>query len=98
LKAWIDHVVRAGVTFSYENGAPKGYLTGKKIYLAIASGAVFSEGVYKAYDFVEPYLRATLSFIGMSDITVFRIEGTMMPDVKDTAWQKSTDAVNEFNF
>jgi len=98
LKAWIDHIVRAGVTFKYENGVPVGYVTGKKVYLSIASGAVFSEGAYKSYDFVEPYLRVVFGFIGMTDITVFRVEGTSIPQTKDTAWTKALDTINNFAF
>ncbi|RYG27381.1 MAG: FMN-dependent NADH-azoreductase, partial [Chitinophagaceae bacterium] len=67
LKAWIDHIVRAKKTFSYESGAPEGLLKGKKVYLAIASGGVYSEGPLKAIDYVEPYLKTVLGFIGISD-------------------------------
>lgn len=94
LKAWLDHIVRAGVTFSFIDGTPQGLIKGKKVYLSIASGAIFSEGAMKDYDFVEPYLRTILGFIGMTDITVFRTEGTMMPEFKDSALSKSLDVVN----
>jgi FMN-dependent NADH-azoreductase len=96
LKSWIDHIVRAGKTFSYSaQGLPEGLLKNKKVYIAIASGGVFTEGAYKAYDFVEPYLRLTLGFIGLQDIEVFRIEGTKVPDVKETAWAKAVSSVEE---
>ena len=98
LKGWIDQVARAGETFSYADGAPRGLLTGRKVYLAIASGAVYSQGPYKDYDFTENYLRAVLGFIGLTDITVFRVEGTMMAEVKETALPKAIAAVEEFAF
>ena len=98
LKAWIDHIARAGVTFSYEKGYPEGLVVNKKVYLAIASGAVFSEGPMKGYDFTEPYLRGVLGFLGMTDITAFRIEGTKMAETAETAWPKAVAAVNEFAF
>jgi len=60
LKAWIDHVARSGVTFRYTDGRPEGLVKNKKVYLAIASGGVYSEGPMKSYDFTEPYLRAVL--------------------------------------
>ena len=94
LKAWIDHVVRAGVTFSYSEKGAEGLVKGKKVYLILSSGAVFSEGPLKAHDFVEPYLRWMLSFIGLSDITTVRVEGTAYPDLKDTAMEKAVNAIN----
>lgn len=70
LKLWIDQIARAGKTFSYgENGA-QGLLTGKKATVLIASGAVYEAGTpYAAYNFVEPYLRALLGFLGITDVT-----------------------------
>jgi len=70
----------------------------KKVYLAIASGAVFSEGPMQDYDFVESYLRATLGFIGLTDITVFRVEGTGMPELKEVALPKALAVVGEFAY
>lgn len=94
LKAWIDHIVRVGITFKYEANGPEGLVKGKKVYVAIASGAVFSHGPMKGMDYVEPYLRTILSFIGLSDITVFRIEGTAMPELKETAAAKGLASVS----
>ena len=98
LKSWIDHIARAGLTFSYAKGYPEGLVTGKKVYLALATGGIYSEGPMKSYDFAEPYLRSTLGFLGMTDITAFRIEGTMMPDPAETAVPKALSAVSEFAF
>ncbi|TDO83063.1 flavodoxin-like protein [Flavobacterium chryseum] len=98
LKGWIDQVARAGATFTYGDGTPKGLVINKKVYLSIASGAVFSEGPYKAYDFSEPYLRAVLGFLGMTDITVFRVEGTAIPDLAEGALPKALASVEEFAF
>ncbi|MCW3083482.1 MAG: FMN-dependent NADH-azoreductase [Bacteroidetes bacterium] len=98
LKAWIDHVVRAGFTFSYKDGVPKGLFTDKKVFLAISSGGVFSDGPLKNYDFAEPYLRYILGFIGLTDITTFRIEGMMMPEFKDIAVQKAIDSINNYEY
>src|SRR6267378_1360043 len=51
LKAWIDHIIRAGVTFRYsDKGLPEGLIKNKKVYLAIASGGVYSEGPMKSFD------------------------------------------------
>jgi FMN-dependent NADH-azoreductase len=75
LKAWIDHVIRAGRTFHYTAEGPKGLVTGKKLVLFLAAGGVYSDGPYKPYDFQESYLRAILGFIGITDVTVVRAEG-----------------------
>ena len=98
LKAWIDHVARSGVTFRYTDGRPEGLVKNKKVYLAIASGGVYSEGPMKSYDFTEPYLRAVLGFIGLTDITTFRVEGTVVPGTKETALPKALSRVEEYVF
>lgn len=93
LKAWIDHIARAGITFKYVDGAPQGLITGKKVYVAMASGGIYSEGPSAGYDFVAPYLKAVLGFLGMTDVTVVRAEGLAIPGVQDTAVQKGLDSV-----
>jgi FMN-dependent NADH-azoreductase len=93
LKAWVDHIARAGITFKYVDGAPQGLITGKKVYVAMASGGIYSEGPSAGYDFVAPYLKAVLGFLGMTDVTVVRAEGLAIPGVQDTAVQKGLDSV-----
>jgi FMN-dependent NADH-azoreductase len=75
LKAWLDHILRAGITFRYSEQGVEGLVRDKKVYLCIATGGVYSDGPMKSYDFTEPYLRTVLGFAGMTDITVFRVEG-----------------------
>ena len=79
LKAWIDHVVRAGKTFNYAGGGVEGLAKGKKAILVLASGGVFSDGPWKPWDTVEPYLRQILGFIGIDDVQTVRAEGMNMP-------------------
>jgi FMN-dependent NADH-azoreductase len=79
LKAWIDHVVRAGRTFNYAGATVEGLANGKKAILVLASGGVFSEGPWKSWDTVEPYLRQILGFIGIDDIQTVRAEGMNIP-------------------
>ena len=80
MKAWIDHIVRPGVTFSYSDKGLMGLAAGKKTILVLARGGIYSEGPMKAYDFQEPYLRTVLGFIGITDIDVVRIEGVALGD------------------
>lgn len=98
LKAWIDHIVRAGVTFQYTENGVKGLITGKKVYLSIATGGVYSDGPMKEFDLTEKYLRNILGFIGITDITAFRVEGSAVPALKDQALPKALEAVKAFNF
>jgi FMN-dependent NADH-azoreductase len=94
LKTWIDHVARVGRTFKYgAHGSPEGLVKGKKVYLAVASGGIYSEGPMKAFDFAEPYLKAVLGFLGMTDIRTFRAEGTAIPNIKETALAKAIESV-----
>jgi FMN-dependent NADH-azoreductase len=93
LKAWIDHITRAGITFGYGENGPIGKVTGKKVYVAMSSGGVYSEGPGKANDFVAPYLKAFLGFLGMTDLTVFRAEGLKVPGIKEYAMEKAIESI-----
>jgi FMN-dependent NADH-azoreductase len=75
LKAWIDHIARAGRTFRYTAAGPQGLLKGKKAYVATARGGVYSEGPAAFLDFHAPYLRAVLGFVGIEDVRFVHLEG-----------------------
>jgi FMN-dependent NADH-azoreductase len=81
LKAWIDYVVRAGKTFNYAGAGVEGLAKGKRAILVLASGGIFSEGPWKSWDTVEPYLRQILSFIGIDDVQTVRAEGMNIPQL-----------------
>jgi len=93
LKAWIDHIARAGLTFKYTSDGPKGLIFGKKVYLAVTTGGIYSSGDYKAVDFLVPYLQFMLGFIGLDDVTVFRAEGFAISGIQDTALDKGIDSI-----
>ena len=67
LKAWIDMIARARLTFRYTADGPEGLLTGKKAYIVIASGGV---PVDSPVDFATPYLRQVLKFVGITDVEI----------------------------
>ncbi|MFY0594866.1 MAG: NAD(P)H-dependent oxidoreductase [Cognatishimia sp.] len=67
LKAWIDQIARAGVTFKYTENGPKGLLEDKKVIIAVASGGT---AIGSDYDFASPYLKFALGFLGITDVTV----------------------------
>lgn len=66
LKAWIDQVCRAGITFRYTEAGPEGLLKGKRAVVLRASN---STPTGAAHDFATPYLRFALGFIGITDVT-----------------------------
>jgi FMN-dependent NADH-azoreductase len=93
LKTWIDHIARVGKTFTRNESGLVGLIQGKKVYLAIASGNVYTSGPFVAYDYTEGYLRIILGFLGMNDVTAYRAEGLTIPEVKETAFAKAVEAV-----
>ena len=72
LKAYFDHLGRVGVTFKYTEKGPVGLLTGKKVYVFAARGGIYAG---TPNDSQTPYIRAFLSFLGMSDIEFVYAEG-----------------------
>ncbi|GLX91738.1 FMN-dependent NADH-azoreductase 3 [Pseudomonas fragi] len=72
LKAWLDHVLRAGVTFKYTETGPQGLLIGKKAYVLTARGGIYAGSTA---DHQEPYLRQVMAFIGIHDVTFIHAEG-----------------------
>lgn len=92
-KAYIDLIARAGKTFSYDNGRPKGLLTNKKAFIITASGGAYDAEPMKSFDFVEPYLRAVLGFLGVTDITFIKAHGSNPETIATTTEQamKSVD-------
>lgn len=73
VKAWVDQIARAGVTFAYTETGPKGLLEGKKVIVALASGGV---EIGSDYDFASPYLRQILGFLGLTDVTILDAAAT----------------------
>jgi FMN-dependent NADH-azoreductase len=74
LRAWFDHVLRPGATFSYADGAPRGLLGGKRVIVVESRGGLYTDGPAKAFDFQEPYLRQLLGFMGITDVTFVHAE------------------------
>jgi FMN-dependent NADH-azoreductase len=85
LKAWIDHIVRAGKTFNYVGAGVDGLAKGKKAILVLASGGIFTEGPWKSWDTVEPYLRQIVGFIGIDDVQTVRAQGMNIPGLSENA-------------
>lgn len=77
LKAWADLVARAGTTFQYTANGPEGLLTGKKAYLAIASGGT---PVGAEFDFMTRWLTFFLGFLGITEVEMVAADGIMGQD------------------
>lgn len=86
LKAWIDLVARAGVTFQYTENGPKGLLEGKRAIIAVATGGT---EVGSHIDFATPYLRHVLGFIGIHDIEIIAADRVMSDGTKAIAEAKA---------
>jgi FMN-dependent NADH-azoreductase len=83
LKAWLDQIVRMGKTFDISAGAPVGLLIDKKAMVITTRGGVYGpDSPTVALDFQEPYLRAILGFIGLSDLKFLHVEGQMKPEAE----------------
>ncbi|MDW3224525.1 MAG: NAD(P)H-dependent oxidoreductase [Paracoccaceae bacterium] len=74
LKAWIDLIARAGVTFAYTENGPKGLLDGKRAVIALATGGT---PVGSEIDFASGYLRHIMGFIGISDVEIVAADQVM---------------------
>jgi len=94
LKAWIDHIVRPGITFRYTEAGPEGLIKGKKVYVALASGGVYAEGPAQAADFNGPYLKHIFGFLGMTDLQIFRAEGLKVPGLQEHAMDKAIESIS----
>jgi FMN-dependent NADH-azoreductase len=72
LKAWIDLVARARLTFRYTDSGVEGLLRGKRAYVVIATGGV---EVGSSFDFASGYLRHVLGFLGIGDVEIIAADG-----------------------
>jgi FMN-dependent NADH-azoreductase len=87
LKAYFDHVARAGVTFKYTDKGPVGQLTGKKVYVFAARGGQYAG---TPMDTQTSYVRDFLRFLGMADVEFVYAEGlAISPQSKEEALAKA---------
>lgn len=82
LKAWIDHVARAGVTFRYTASGPQGLLAGKKAYVFATRGGRYAG---TAFDTQTDFVRNFLGFIGISEVEFVYAEGLNMGEESKSA-------------
>jgi len=87
LKAYFDHIARAGVTFRYTSDGPRGLLTGKKAYVFATRGGSYAG---TALDTQTGYVRDFLGFLGISDVEFAYAEGlAVSPQSRDSSLAKA---------
>ena len=85
LKAWVDHIVRKGMTLGFDGS---GLVTGKKATVLLASGGVYTEGSpVRDRDIATQYLRLILGVIGITDVTVVAGGGAKVVDMGEQTMQ-----------
>jgi FMN-dependent NADH-azoreductase len=87
LKAYFDHIARAGVTFKYTEKGSVGQLTGKKVYVFAARGGRYAG---TPMDTQTSYVRDFLRFLGMADVEFVYAEGlAISPQSKEAGLAKA---------
>mgnify|MGYP001818398092 FL=1 len=89
LKAWVDQIARAGVTFRYTENGPEGLLEGKRAVIAVASGGTPAGS---EIDFATGYMRHIMGFIGIHDVELVTAD-RMMVDA-DAALSKANTQID----
>lgn len=79
LKAYFDHIARAGVTFRYTDQGPVGLLRDRPVYILAARGGLYAG---TDNDTQTPYLRAFLGFLGLKDLHFIYAEGLNMGEAQ----------------
>jgi FMN-dependent NADH-azoreductase len=91
LKAYFDHIARAGITFNYTAQGPVGRLTGKKVYVFAARGGQY---VGTPIDTQTSYVRDFLAFLGMRDVHFVYAEGlAISPESKEAGLAKAAEEI-----
>ncbi|MGQ0588888.1 MAG: FMN-dependent NADH-azoreductase [Sphingosinicella sp.] len=97
LKAWFDHVLRAGLTFRYTSEGPEGLLGGRKAIVIESRAGFYSEGDGAAMDGQEPHIRILLGFMGVTDVSYVRAEKLAFgPDAAEASIEAAAGALTEF--
>ena len=93
LKAYFDHVARAGITFKYTDKGAVGLVTGKKAYLVLARGGHYGDAHAHT-----SYVRDFLAFIGITDVETVYAEGlAISPASKDAGLAKARAQIERLN-
>ncbi|QUJ69824.1 NAD(P)H-dependent oxidoreductase (plasmid) [Photobacterium sp. GJ3] len=99
LKAWFDHITRAGRTFKFTDTAGNkiGLVPNKSVYIVVSSGSIFSHGPLVSHDQFTPYIKYAFQYIGITNLNFIRIDGTHDPITRDFAIPKALSIIDEIN-
>src|SRR5471030_523192 len=96
LKAWLDHVVRIGVTFNPTREGKVGTLADRPVYIAVSSGGYRTGERANQPDFLEPYLRAILATIGLKHPRFISVQATAAgPETATAAYAAVEEELND---
>lgn len=92
LKAYMDQVARAGVTFKYTEKGPEGLLKDKPVYVVAARGGIH-EG--QVSDSQTAFIKTFFGFIGLQNVQFIYAEGLNMgPDAQQKAYEHAKESMN----
>lgn len=101
LKAYIDYITVAGITFKYTSAGPKGLCNNKKAINITARGGKYSEGFLGFLEMGDKYLRTILGFLGIHDFNTIAAEnldivGADVEGIVAEAINKANEAAKTF--
>ena len=91
LRAYFDHIARAGVTFRYSSAGPEGLLKGRRTVVFVTRGGIYAEGA----DTQTPYLRQFLGFIGLEPEFVFAEGLALGEEVREKSLAAARERVSD---
>ncbi|WP_238363836.1 FMN-dependent NADH-azoreductase [Mesobacterium pallidum] len=95
-KAYVDHVVRPGLTFQLTETGPRGLVEDKRLIVVTARGGYYVSDEMRALDNQESYIRAIFGFIGIDDILFVNCEGCDIdPEARQAAITSSKTRLSE---
>lgn len=101
LKAYMDYITVAGITFAYTVEGPKGLCINKKAINITARGGTYSTGDMAAYEMGDRYLRTILAFVGICEVKTIAAEsldiiGSDVEGIVSKAIQEAKEAAKSF--
>ncbi len=76
LKAYLDYITYAGVTFKYTENGPVGLLENKKAIYILSTGGIYSTPEGDMANGAKHYIEGLMRFLGVNDVETFMLEGT----------------------
>lgn len=97
LKAYFDHIARAGLTFEYTEQGPKGLINGVNAVAVISSGGDYRQPPLDSMNFVDGYLKTIFGFMGIEDVTLIHAAGLAMGEEQaEKAKKEASEAIQKY--